>query len=84
MEGFADVMAWRLCSYTIAGQDIEGQLFLVISLDKELFDDSFALQVADIARRLEANLTMQEMGDIAMELTNTCYQWRRANAEKFR
>ena len=85
LEGWADGMAWRLCSYTISGEDIEDQLVLVISLDQELFEDSYALQVSEVARRLQgSNLTIQEIGEIATELDSTCRQWRRADAERLR
>ena len=84
VEGYADVMAWRLCSQTLAGANIESQLVLVVSLDKELYQEPLALRVANVASRLEQNLTVQEIGDIAMELTAICSEWRQADAEKFR
>lgn len=83
IEGYADTMAWRLCSHAIRGENIEAQLALVVSLDKELFDDPFALQVVEIVSRLETGLMMQEIGEVATELTGSCHRWRRANAEGF-
>ena len=40
-EGYADAMAWRLCSSTLRGDDIEAQLMLVIGLDNDLLPRSF-------------------------------------------
>lgn len=84
IEGYADVMAWRLCSSTLRGDDLEAQLMLVIGLDSQLYEDPFAIRVAAVARRAEHASEIEERVDVAFDLTNTCSEWRRAEAEKFK